>query len=51
MRMVRKASCVGKERKKKNKKVQGEEKATRMWQKWVGEDFRTCCRFPSTLAW
>jgi hypothetical protein len=30
------ASCVGKERGKK--KVQGEEKVTRMWQKWVGED-------------
>lgn len=22
-----------------------------MWQKWVGEDSRTCCRFPSTLVW
>lgn len=22
-----------------------------MWQKWVGEDCRTCCRFPSTLVW
>jgi len=35
----------------KEKKVQGEEKVTRMWQKWVGEDSRTCCRFPSTPVW
>jgi hypothetical protein len=36
---------------KGKKKVRGKEKAARMWQKWVGEDSRTCCRFPSTLVW